>query len=48
MIYMQCFGLKTNFIRRKAIFGVSFWIPVSLLEDILKYISMLPENSAAL
>lgn len=48
MISMQCFGLKTNFLSRKVIFEVSLWICVSLLEVILKYISVLPETKGAI
>lgn len=48
MISMQCFGLKTNFLSRKVIFEVSLWIRVSLLEVILKYISVLPETKGAI
>lgn len=48
MISMYCFGLKTDFLPRKVIFEVSFWIPVSLLEDILKYIAVLPDTKGAI
>lgn len=48
MISMQWFGLKSNFLLRKVIFEVSLWILISLLEDILKQISVLPETKEAI